>query len=108
MGRKGYYYIPDDGTEPRFVESKKLKLEDLQALVKGHLELVPSDLPITIYVNDEGKILGMKPTLRTPEIADDYIVGPVVILGGLTRSGNDRLLDESMVPRVLEHITLLR
>lgn len=110
MGRKGYFFIPDDGGEPYFVEtSEKPKLADLQRLVKGYIETIYSPLPICIFFNEEGKFSNMRPTCRTPEMMElDVIVGPVVILGPVDDEGDTTLLDDEMIAPILKHFTLIR
>lgn len=60
------------------------KLEDLQALVHGHIEHLTFegliDHYIDCWINEEGKLIGMKPSLAYTHEGQviDIVVGPLV------------------------------
>lgn len=65
-------------------------LEVLQERVGGWIEAVVADDPsITMYANEEGRILGLPPNLGVPGL-----VGDVVIVGAPDEEGNDTTLPE--------------
>ena len=107
--RKGYLVIHEGGATHEFVVTdKRPDLYALQKLVKGDIEFLALDLPVTCYANAEAKYEGLKPTLTTPEtIPGDKVCGPVVFLGTTDDEGNERLLSEDMVSVILAHVTLL-
>lgn len=88
-------------------------LEGLQALVEGHIEglpiLVPGDHLVSVFGNDEARLLGMAPSVRRmfdDGTVADVIVGPLVALGGIDDEGDStdltsegfEALKQGMVP----------
>ena len=93
--------IQPDGTTTTETAKERpsdVPLERLQQLVGGYIELLPKygSSPTaeawapafkTVYVNEEGKLLGMEPNFPAMEaigwptsMADHWLMGPVVIL----------------------------
>lgn len=66
-------------------------LADLQKIVGGYIEAVCIDDRYTVYVNEEGKLLGLDPTMLWLE-GQDILRGPVVFDGAPTRAGNSSQL----------------
>ena len=66
--------------------------KDLRYLVGGHVEAVALPDGMTMYVNEEGKLMGLpmngRATLLMP-YPGDYIVGVAVIVGSPTEDGED-------------------
>lgn len=68
-------------------------LKPLQELVGGYIEFVPlDDERVTLYCNDEGKILGLPPTAawvdpKNGEVLD-LLAGNLVALGPLDDEGD--------------------
>ena len=70
-----------------------LSLEEMQKIVEGHIEAVPTALAqgwsqepgvgLALIVNEEGKLMGLKPNFR---LEHDLIVGTVVFIA---TSGED-------------------
>lgn len=80
--------VPADIAEPvRFVETTG-DLDALQGYCGGVIEAVGAD-DVTVYLHEEGKILGFAANARATVFAhrrqliraDDYIAGDVVVLG---------------------------
>jgi len=93
--------IPTEG-EPREVEIPEGypgHLDGLQAAVGGWIEYVPTQLDVTLYCNEEGKIEGLPPNrtatalFGTMLMQHDYLAGDVVIIGPPDAEGNDTSLD---------------
>lgn len=87
--------IPVDGPVVEIDLTSADNLEALQAAVGGWIEpiVVPSFIPgadrSTVYVNEEGKILGLEPNMRATDFLvpgfgiafGDVIRGPMVVTG---------------------------
>jgi hypothetical protein len=89
------------GNEPELVEVDDAdRLGGLQKLVGGFIEAIASDddPSWTGYVNEDGKTDGLAEnpvgtrlakTVGWAGFQGDYLVGPVVFVGGMTEDGDD-------------------
>lgn len=93
---------------PVFGEPRELNLSDdlhprvsqLQQLVGGPIEYVPTEQDVTLFCNEDGKVASL-PANRTATLAfgqlitphGDYFAGDVVVIGASDASGNDTSLD---------------
>ena len=59
---------------------KKFKLEELQRMVGGYIEVVYLSDKKMLVVNEEGRIHGLESNLRASVYANQIIVGNVVLL----------------------------
>lgn len=66
--------------------------KDLRYLIGGHLEAVTIPGGMTMYLNEEGKLMGLPLNVlatRLLQYPGDYIVGIAVVVGGPTEDGED-------------------
>ena len=63
--------------QPAFTRQIENTLSDFQQLVGGHIETVYLPGRIIMIVNEEGKLMNLKPNFR---MGNDLIVGPAVFL----------------------------
>jgi len=77
--------VVEPGKDVRMVTVESL--EDLQRLVGGYIECVPVSDKFTVWVNEEGMLHGMEPSVIW-EGKGQVLVGPVVFDGRATRAGN--------------------
>ena len=88
--------INEDGT----MDGKRLssdldkQVTELQEYVDGWFEFVRLDLklggelPITMAVNDEGRLLPMNVNVTASKLANQFIAGPAVLVSGPTPEGD--------------------
>lgn len=72
--------IKEVGKNP-IVTDIKNELEDIQSVVGGYLEIVPSQLAyekIAVICNEEGLLMGLKPNMR---IGYNTVVGNILFTG---------------------------
>jgi hypothetical protein len=70
----------DSDYTPR--NGKKFTLAELQALVGGYIEMVriPGDAgKRVLFVDEDGRLKGLKPNVRASQIAGQLIVGNAVL-----------------------------
>ncbi len=67
------FKAPGEPAEVREIENR---LEVLQRLVGGYIEVVHAGGPLRFIVNEEGKLLDLKPNLFSPML--DVLVGSVI------------------------------
>nr|WP_255499089.1 DUF3846 domain-containing protein [Leucobacter sp. cx-169] len=101
-----FILIPADDAAPRSiltVEDPEQTLEILQTAVGGNIEFIDLVAPdANMYLNEEGKLLGLPLNNRATTLArksipmGDFIVGDVVIVGAIDDSG-----DETSAPPAL-------
>jgi hypothetical protein len=80
------------------------QLQDLNALVGGYIEAIGLWPEVTAYLNEEGKLDGMLPNRRATQLArftqaimpDDYIAGPLVVIGFDPETGENRDIPDSL------------
>jgi hypothetical protein len=105
---KSALFIPVEG-EPSLVDipdSGDGELQELQRLVGGWIEYVPTEQPITLYCNEEGKIEGLplnpRATLHFSGLLQvgDYLAGDVVVLGPIDEHGENTGIDPSWLQAV--------
>lgn len=82
------YLIAESGSIETIAPTngKTFELEEVQALVKGYIEVVYLNDNYIMIINENGKF-GMKPNERATEIASeqrairngDYICGPAIV-----------------------------
>jgi hypothetical protein len=82
-----------------------IKLESLQKIVKGMIEIIP--FPeiegLDIILNEEGKLINLDPNILIPEY-NDLAVGPIIVLGFDEDKGDHRSLSEEEIKKVKEYI----
>ena len=90
--RDGYYLICPDHEDwhqvPFTPSDSELLLEDLQTLVGGYIETVFISAKADGIVNEEGKLMGLRPNRLATELysnSADFIVGNMIILCGKAR-----------------------
>jgi len=90
------------GEEPQ-VTMLDNTLEELQGIVGGYLETlyIASDRSVAMLLNEEGKLLDLKPNL---DLRRDVIVGNVVIVGVDVEEGEFRSLTEEEVGDVHDYL----
>jgi hypothetical protein len=83
--------INTDGT----VESKEIdgSLESMQAIVGGLIQPVDLEPTATVWVNEEGLLLGMEPNRIATDLANEFgiqtrLVGTAFLTGGIDEDGN--------------------
>lgn len=95
-----------EAREVQIPESGEGELDELQRLVGGFIELVPTDT-LTVFCNEEGKIQGLPPNYRATStfgsllMPGDVIAGDVVVLGNLDDDGDTVSLSDDDVEAVL-------
>lgn len=91
--------------EMHFEEVEDISLDYLKGKVNGWIESVPLiGLRSNMYLNEEGKLEGLDVNVRATQLAwhekaisrSDYIVGDVVITGGLDHATGE---DMGLSPR---------
>jgi len=95
--------IPADGSEVRWEDPEKIDLDYLSEKVGGYIEAVSIGEDITMYLHEEGKIMGLPRNERATRLAKkygrislmDYIVGNVVMVGGVDEEGYDTGLSQT-------------
>lgn len=91
--------------------------DDLNAAVGGWIEAIPLGDNASAYINEEGKLRRLPLNPVATAIAhrkhsirlNDFIVGPMVIVGVPDREGNDTDVPQSMICELMEtEITLVQ
>jgi hypothetical protein len=86
------------------------ELSDMQRIVGGYIEAVDfefEDRPCIIWLNEEGKLNGLPLNGRATLLAQgrigqgDYIVGDVLITGGVDGEGNTLSIDKAAADAML-------
>lgn len=82
-----------------------IKLESLQKIVKGMIEIIPfPDIEgLDIILNEEGKLINLDPNILIPEY-NDMAVGPIIVLGFNEDEGDHRSLSEEEIKKVKEYL----
>jgi hypothetical protein len=82
-----------------------IKLESLQKIVKGMIEIIPfPDIEgLDIILNEEGKLINLDPNILIPEY-NDLAVGPIIVLGFDEDKGDHRSLSEEEIKKVKEYL----
>ena len=73
--------VVEPGKDPEVREIAR-SIESYQEIVGGPIQILPSILVprgVVVYCNEEGKYLGLEPTMRLRDL--QLLVGPVLILG---------------------------
>ncbi len=93
------FKAPGEPAEVREIENR---LEVLQELVGGYIEVLHAGGPLRFIVNEEGKLLDLKPNLFSPNL--DVLVGSVV---ATAYDGNEdfRSLTEEEIEICQEYFT---
>jgi Domain of unknown function (DUF3846) len=95
-------HIPASGT-PTAVRIGDNELGALQELVGGWIEYVPTEQPVTLYCNEEGKIEGLPLNELATQLfgqllmPGDYLAGDIVALGPLDDEGESTSVSEDML-----------
>lgn len=71
------------GVREAIDRGKPLSLKQLQEIVGGYIEFVPATVAetgeqLTVCVNEEGRLKGLKPNPFLPGIVGDAVVGQIV------------------------------
>ncbi|MCU0505710.1 MAG: DUF3846 domain-containing protein [Chloroflexi bacterium] len=87
----------------------KPTLRDLQKAVGGYLEAAPVYCPedITAYCNEEGKLDGLPlnlPGTAFIRMTGDIVAGPLVLIGGPDRDGEDTPLPADARMRLVREV----
>lgn len=99
--------IPAGGTPEEVEIPDKDELDALQGFVGGWIEYVPTEQDVTLYCNEEGKILNLPPNLLATSLfgallmGGDYLAGDVIVCGPLDDEGYSLPLPESVVQDVM-------
>ena len=81
------YWIRIDTTGEITSGDKKPELELLHLMVGGYIEAAPTELGITAFVDEEGKLKGKPFNPWATVICSDIIAGPMVVTGPADRAG---------------------
>lgn len=85
------------------------ELAVLKRVVGGWIELVPTDMPVSVYCNEEGKIIGLEPNYRATQLfggllhPGDIIAGNVIVLGDIDDEGETLGLDDEIAISLVEN-----
>lgn len=107
MSTPFYAVVSPDG-RLRFHDDKP-SLEDLQAAVGGDVETFPAPNGGLVYLNEEGKLDGLRRnTLATNWLHEflmdgDYIAGPIVVAGSLDERGEETALTATQIRDLKVH-----
>ena len=105
--------INEDGTmDPKRLSSDLDKqVTQLQEYVDGYFEFVRLDLklggelPITMAVNDEGRLRPMDENITASKLAGQVIAGPAVLVAGPTPEGDVAGFDALTTSNVMSATT---
>ena len=81
-----------------YVKEVNNKLEDLQEIVGGYIEVVSLGYPFLLVCNEEGKILGLQPN---GSMGNDIICGTFFITADTSES-EFRSLNDNEIKRIME------
>ena len=87
--------IPVEGAV-EFIETPTDTLaEDIHEFVAGYFQCIPLRDGVYLWVNDDGKLIGLDPNPTAQRLWDavygagsDYVVGNAILTGGADRHGN--------------------
>lgn len=94
-----------DKGDVKFIDGDFNRLSELQEIVGGMIEMLPFSPPASgahCYINEEGKLIGLPlnelATLLMRDIIsyDDFIVGPMVVLGSDDFGGEDDVPNDAV------------
>lgn len=95
--------IEPDGEFSRIEFDNDTALDTLQNAVQGWVQAVDLNEDLTMWLNEEGKLIGLEHNMAAQRLWDefypmsDYVVGTVVITGGADAHGHTKgLTHESM------------
>lgn len=93
------------GVNPQYT-SVEDDLQHYQQLVNGYIESVPTDdIGVDLICNDEGKLLGLEPTLAIAEKETgrilDIIHGPYFFIGSNNETGEFIDMPEKLVQKYM-------
>ena len=102
--------IKTDGTKEVVLFSEDTFLKRAQGIVGGWIQLVPlSKMSVDLYLNEEGKLNGLPQNpiataLWSEEYGlTDYIVGDVIITGGVNSEGETIGLTEGQLATLYDY-----
>lgn len=95
--KRGLRIDPDGTVTPVEVDG----LDSMQAIVGGLIEPIAFH-DGTMYVNDEGALMGMPINPVASKLYGGYIVGPALCLGNGDRHGNDTHITKSFAARITD------
>lgn len=106
---KGILISAEPSTRPRVIDVSN-GLTDLQGLVGGYIDVVRVGDELSVYINDEGKLIGLPPNaLATMWLSvigaifpNDYIAGDAVVLWFDPETGEDRGIPQDKLDGFLE------
>lgn len=103
------------GEPPRLVEISASEAEPLQNLVGGNFQLVDVAAGISLWLNEDGKTLGLGWNELAQKLWDashgagtDYIVGPVVLTSGSDAVGNALPISAEQLTHIERELGLVR
>jgi len=102
------YISVDNSVEVKEIE--EIEYDTLYEGVNGLVELVSLNRDIDMWVNEEGKVIGLEPNLFATLIwkkvfpNPDVIMGNVVITGGADSEGNTVGLSDASIMEILNLI----
>lgn len=102
--------IKTDGTLERLdLSDPKQELTSLQGAVGGYVQVIELSEDFTLWVNEEGKLLGLPENGIATAIwwtrfgtNTDIICGDVVFTGGLDEDGETKTISEDSLQRLAE------
>jgi len=95
----------DNTVEIKEVES--IEYETLSTAVNGMIELVSINEDIDMWLNEEGKLIGLEPNVIATIIWNkvfpnfDVVMGDVIITGGADEEGNTTGLSDKSIQDVM-------
>jgi hypothetical protein len=102
------YISTDNKVEIKEVES--IEYETLSTAVNGMVELVSINEDVDMWLNEEGKIIGLEPNIIASLIWNrvfpnfDIVMGDVIITGGADDAGNTVGLSDESIQDVMSLI----
>jgi hypothetical protein len=105
------YIIKTDGTRKIVEFEVGNSYNTIKEAVGGYIECVSINEEMDIWLNEEGKLIGLEPNLYATALyrarynTTDFIVGDVIITGGANEEGETLgLSDEMLAPLMLMQI----
>lgn len=102
------YITTDNSVEVK--EINEIEYDTLYEGVNGLVELVSLNRDVDMWVNEEGKLIGLEPNLLATILwskvfpNQDVIMGNVVITGGADTEGNTTGLSDDSIVEILNLI----
>jgi hypothetical protein len=108
--------IKTDGTLERLdLSESEQELKSLQNAVGGYVQVIELEDDFTMWVNEEGKLLGLEENKIATVIWEvrfgidtDIICGDVVFTGGMDEDGETLTISEANIQRLVELVEGLK